>query len=151
MKSKKQLVLVLAMIVALGLMTAQFADARGMWRWQGGYDCSNYNASEQLDEKALEARTKFHEENRELRRNMVTKKAELGALLQQDNPDETKAGKLSAEIFDLRETLHKKAVEAGLPGPRFQNAKGGGSGCQGPFAGSPQKQGCGNGPRAMWN
>jgi Spy/CpxP family protein refolding chaperone len=151
MNSKKQLLVVLAMVATLGLVTVQSADARGKGRWESGYGCNNYEVSERWDEGTREARTKFHQENKALRRDLITKNAELRAIMQQDNPDAGRAGKLSAEIFDLRETLHQKAVAAGLPGQRFQKGACGGPDCRGPFAGETGKHGRGYGPRAMWN
>lgn len=152
MNSKTHWLLVVAVIVSLGLISVQSADARGWAKGQGGgYACSNYDQSGEVDEKIIEARNKFRQENQEIFKQLVTKKAELRAVFSQENPDSDKAAQLSGEVFELRNALHKKADEAGLPKPRFFKAGCDGTGCQGKGFGGGRKHGRGIGPRAMWN
>jgi hypothetical protein len=151
MNKKKHWLLVVAVIVSLGLVSVHSADARGWEKGQSGYGCSNYTQVDQPDEKTIEARNKFRQENQELFKKMVTKKAELRAVFLQENPDSDKAAELSGEVFELRNALHKKAAAAGLPGPRLLNVGCDGAGCQGQGFGGGRKHGRGGGPRAMWN
>lgn len=152
MNKKMHWLLVVAVIVSLGLVSVHPVDARGWGKGQGGgYECSNYAQSGQVDEKTIEARSKFRQENQEIFKQLVIKKAELRAVFSQENPDSDKAAQLSGEVFELRNALHKKAVDAGLPGPQFMRAGCDGSGCQGQGFGGGGKHGRGMGPRAMWN
>ena len=143
--------MVVAVIVSLGLVSVHSADARGWEKGQSGYGCSNYTQVDQPDEKTIEARNKFRQENQELFKKMVTKKAELRAVFLQENPDSDKAAELSGEVFELRNALHKKADKAGLPRPRAFKAECNGTGCQGQGFGGGRKYGRGMGSRAMWN
>jgi hypothetical protein len=151
MDSRKQVLMILAMVAVLGLLAVQPADARGWGRSGAEYACNSYEEGLHRDEKIIAAREKFHRENVELRRDMVTKKAELHALMQQENPDATRAAKLRGEIFDLRETLHQKAVAAGLPEPGFRKAGRNGPECRGAFGGKHRRYGRGSSPKALWN
>ena len=149
MNKKKHWLLVVAVIVSLGLVSVHSADARGWGKGQGGYGCSNYTQSDQLDEKTIAARDKFRQENQEIFKQLVIKKAELRAVFSQENPDSGKAAALSGELFELRNALHKKAEEAGLSRPGLFNAGCDGTGCQGQGFGGGRKHGRGMGPRAM--
>ena len=151
MNRKTHWLMVVAVIVSLGLVSVHSVDARGWGKGQGGYGCSNCTQAEQFDEKTIEARSKFRQENQELFKKLVTKKAELRSVFHQENPDSDKAAQLSGEVFDLRNALHKKAVDAGLPGSRFISGECDGSGCQGQGFGPGRKSGRGKGmgPRAL--
>ena len=149
MNKKTHWLLVVAVIVSLGLVAVHSADARGWGKGQGGYGCSNYTQADQLDEKTIETRNKFRQENEALLKQLVTKKAELRAVFSQENPDSDKAAQLSGEVFELRNALHKKAVEAGVPRPGLFNAGCDGTGCQGQGFGGGGKHGRGRGPRVM--
>lgn len=69
---------------------------------------------QQLDEESKKKLDEFHQTTKELRRQMASKRAEYRALMQADNPDPDKAGKLAGELFDLRDEMHAKASEAGI-------------------------------------
>lgn len=58
MNSKKQLLMVLAMIATLGLVTVQSADARGKGRWESGDGCNNYEVSARWDERTTREQVK---------------------------------------------------------------------------------------------
>ena len=129
----KKTLITLATIATIGLAGYQFADARpgygtgpgqGMGPGYGiGGPCSA--AQGQLDEASIKAREKFFADTAELRKKMTAKHAELQAVMAGSTPDEKKAAKLSEELFDLRETMHKKAQESGIAG-RFCGGPGGG-------------------------
>jgi Spy/CpxP family protein refolding chaperone len=151
MNRKTHWLLVVAVIVSLGLVSVHSADARGWGKGPGGGNgCNNYGQADQLDEKTIAARDKFRQENQELFKQLVTKKAELRAVFNQDNPDSDKAAQLSGELFELRNALHKKADESGLPRPRALKAGCDGTGGQGQGFGGG-RHGRGMGPRAVWN
>jgi len=86
-----------------------------------------------MSEETLQAREKFFNETTELRKKMFSKKTELNAVMSGEKPDEKKAAKLSEELFELRDQMHKRAREAGLAQA--------GLGCGGPG------MGMGAGPR----
>ncbi|MFZ5775819.1 MAG: periplasmic heavy metal sensor [Thermodesulfobacteriota bacterium] len=109
----KKTLLAIAAIATIGLTGYQFAEARP------GYGPGNGNgpcAQGQLDEATTKARDKFFNDTAELRKKMTVKHAELNAVLAAATPDEKKAAKLSEELFDLRETMQKKAQESGIAG-----------------------------------
>jgi hypothetical protein len=117
----------------------------------GGYGCNNYAQADQLDEENIAARNKFRQENATLFKQLVTKKAELWAVYNQQNPNSDKAAALSGEVFELCNAIHKKATEAGLSKPRSFKADGIGTGWQREGFGSGRKYGRGMGPNPMWN
>jgi hypothetical protein len=151
MNKQTHWLVVLAVIGSLGLVTVQSVAARGWGKGQGEYGCRNYAQAEQLDEKTVADREKFQAENQKTIRQLVTRKAELRALYQQENPDVKRVGELSGEVFDLRNVLHQKADEAGLPGPMLRNTQCDGSGCEGQGFSGPGKRGRGYGRGPMWN
>ena len=75
-------------------------------------------------------REAFMNETVELRKAMTVKKAELRAIMNNDNPDPKRVAELTGEVFDLREQLHNKAQEKGLDKIGF--GRGPGCGCSGP-------------------
>ena len=80
---------------------------------------------------------------------MAMKRAEKQALLRADTPDPTAVSNVEGELFDLRTTMHQKAVEAdvvGLIGPMGGFGPGG-PGKGGPHGGKGGRMGNpGNGP-----
>lgn len=118
----KKTVAVAALIAAMTLAGIQTVSAHG-GRFFGadnygpGY-CGNYdNENRGYTEENQEAFKKFLNETATIRRDIVVKRSELNALLSRDNPDETKASKLTGELYDLEETLAGKAEAAGIDSP----------------------------------
>jgi len=115
----KKTLLAVAAIATIGLGGYQLADAQP---WGGGpgmgSGCAMMGGAGQgqgqMSEETLKARDKFFNETTDLRKKMVSKKTELDAVMSGEKPDEKKAAKLSEELFDLRDQMHKKAQEAGL-------------------------------------
>lgn len=64
-----------------------------------------------------EARNQFLTETADLRKDLASKRIELDAVMSAENPDQETAGKLSKEVFELREQIHAKAEAAGVAGP----------------------------------
>jgi peptidoglycan hydrolase CwlO-like protein len=83
---------------------------------QAGYrgDCRMQVNPTQLDEKTKEQYTKYNNETEELRKKMFSLKAEMRAVMNSQTPDSKEAGRLAAEMFDIKEHLKKKAEEIGL-------------------------------------
>ena len=98
-----------------------------------------------LDEKTIAARKKFLSETVAFRREMAVKRAELDALMNNDNPDAKRIAQLTGEIFDLREQLWSKAEASGLEGPGMRGL--GCGGCNGPDDEPGQGPDPGPGPR----
>ncbi len=103
-----------ALIGAIGFSGITMANARGGFGYGqgpgyggcgGGRYCDNVAYSEKDNEKAAA----FFEETKELRREIVVKRSELDAMMQQDNPDEKKVAKLTGDLFDLDAKMDEKA------------------------------------------
>ena len=96
-----------------------------------GY-CDNWSYDDQDKEKV----DTFLKESQETRKQLAVKRSERRALMQQDNPDEKKVGKLTGEIFDLKNLLDEKSRVAFGDKPPF------------PYKGHRGGFGhCGRGPR----
>jgi len=131
----KKTLLAVAAIAIIVLAGYQFADAQS---WGGGQGMgpemmgSQGQGQGQMSEETLKTREKFFTETTELRKKMFSKRTELDAVMNGAKPDAQKAAKLSEELFDLRNEMHKKAQEAGLAqagfGPGFCAGSGGGQG-----------------------
>ena len=121
----KKTLLTLAAIIGISLAAYQSAEAKG-WGGGMGMDCGMMDGSimgqGKLSEKDLKVREKFSADTSELRKKMVTKRAELEAVMAGANPDEKKTAALSGDLFDLREQMQQKAKEAGI-------VAGSGAGC----------------------
>jgi Spy/CpxP family protein refolding chaperone len=73
----------------------------------------------------------FLKETQETRKQLAVKRSERRALMSQDNPDEKKVGKLTGEIFDLKNLLDEKAKGAFGDNPpfRYKGSRGGFGNC----------------------
>jgi len=96
-----------------------------------GY-CNNWSYNDHDKEKV----DTFLKGTQETRKQLAVKRSERRALMHQDNPDEKKVGKLTGEIFDLKNLLDEKAKVAFGDNPPFCN-----KGLRGGF------DNCGRGPR----
>ena len=108
------------------LMVGLLAGSALAWEcWGGGrgYGYDNYTSEN------LEARNQFMTETAGLRKDLAAKRTQLDAIMSNSNPDAEAAGKLSREIFEIKEQLRAKADKAGVTGPLAGN--GYGYGCQG--------------------
>lgn len=139
--AKKKIILgtLLAGAIVLGAMQTAGAAPWGGGTWCGGcgqgYGC---RSGGQGDESTLAARDRFLADTVELRKAIITRKAEQNALLRNDNPDPKRVAELSGELFDLHEQLRTRAAEAGLND--FGNRGPGlGGGCDGKGPGGFQR------------
>ena len=116
-----------AIMVSLGFAAAPGVDARG-------YGQGRCNNNAQIDEETAAAQQKFFEDTSELRKQIVVKSAELNAQMHRQDPDAKAVGRLTGELFELRNSMREKAEEAGIAR----------NGCNGPGSRGP-----GYGPGAM--
>lgn len=121
----KKLAITTALIVGIGFAGMQQASARGWGGPGGGYggDCGCYGIEQNrtLDEATRSKLNAFREDTTELRKQMAMKRAEKRALMASENPNPTEVAKVEGDLFDLRDQMRSKAIEAGVP------AMGGGS------------------------
>jgi len=84
----------------------------------------------QISEEMLNRHDAFLQDTKELRKNMMVKRAEMRAVMQATNPDSERVAVLAGELFDLREQLRMQAMEKGLPGHAFMGSMGMNHGCK---------------------
>lgn len=143
----KKTLLITGLVVGMGFIGLQQASAyQGMGgggMGMGGGCPKGGAAYSQLDAASKAKVDKFHDETKDLRKQMVMKHAEERAIMRADNPDSAKAAKLAGEIFDLQTSLQTKAAAAGV-----QELIGCGS-CQGAGPGMGPHRGAGRGMMMM--
>lgn len=113
---KKQII---ALVVLAGLSVATVASAN--WGRGGGFgggygDCPMVQGQMMMPvDPAIKAKVdQFFKDNQALHKQVVMKQAEKRALLQNDKADPQAAAKVAGELFDLRTSLHDKALAAGV-------------------------------------
>jgi zinc resistance-associated protein len=129
----KKYVAAAALIGAIGLGTISMANARGNYGYAPGpgyCDCGGgrYCETGAFSEKDDEKTSAFFAETKELRKEIVVKRSELDAMMQQDNPDEKKVAKLTGDLFDLRTQMEEKAEKTFEGSPRYGSGRGPGFG-----------------------
>lgn len=117
MKKKNIAIATLAAAISIATLTQAYAG----WGQRGqGYHSNGMQGPgqqmqyTQVDPAVKEKLDKFFTDTQDLRKEMVTKRAEQGALMRGDNPDPAAASKLAGELFDLRMTMRQKAEEANV-------------------------------------
>ena len=113
----KKYLVIAALVGAIGLSGMSMANARGNYGYGAGPGYGNCNGERYCDNwtnpgQDNEKTSAFFEETRELRKEIIVKKSELDALMQQDNPDEKKVAKLTGELYDLQTMMEEKADKA---------------------------------------
>ena len=100
---------------------------KGCGNCEGYATSNNWPINEQDKQKAVT----FFEETKETRKQIVVRRSERRALMNQDNPDEKKVAKLTGEIYDLKNLLDEKAKEAFGDNPPFgyKHSRGGFGNC----------------------
>lgn len=105
-KGKKTMLLLLALSLSLGLAAAGWAGGpMGMGGGMGGANLTPEQASALFDLKE-----KMHADTAGLRKQMMVKRAELGALWKAENPDQNAILAKQKEINALREQMQQKMV-----------------------------------------
>lgn len=114
----KKLVMAVAVAGLLAFTGIQMASAHGGYAQADGYGyCGqNYSGDTTSDN---EAAAKFSADTYDIRKSITVKRSELGALLNQDNPDEKRVAQLTGEVFDLEADLSKQATSKGITGRSF--------------------------------
>jgi Spy/CpxP family protein refolding chaperone len=121
MKKGYWLVVAAAAVISLSGFTPAVAGPGG---YGGRGFCGNCDQQQALTPEALQAREEFMAETTDIRKQLAVSKAELRALMAQQNPDEKRVAALTGETFDLRHQLRQKAAERGFPGQfGFQNCR----------------------------
>jgi zinc resistance-associated protein len=119
MKTIKRNIAIATLAMGFGLVALTQAQA-GWAQRGGGYWGGNMNQAgpqmqfNQVDPAAQEKLDAFFADTEDIRREIAVKRAERFALMRSENPDPAAASKVAGELFDLRTTLHNKAVEAGV-------------------------------------
>ncbi len=116
--SKKKIILGVVLVGSIALTGLQAAGANPAGPGQPGPGPQHgqlYNQNcKSLNRAAIEARNKFLDATTSIRRKMAVKRSERRALMASSIPNAKQVGKLSGELFDLREQLRAKARESGL-------------------------------------
>lgn len=130
-KNKFILGIVLAGTLAVtGLQNAGAGPLRGGATGLAAPPCGQCEPAGSPGGSSIEERNAYLDETAELRKQFVSKQAEMHALMLNDNPDPQRAGQLQGELFDIREQLQTKAREKGID--NFTLGRGISRGCQGP-------------------
>lgn len=147
---KKFAAITAALGLAALLSTSAIAAGPGHGGGQGmgyGYHHGYANLTPEQQAEVDQARAAFLNDTLKLRQEIAAKRAELGTLYAQPNPDQAKIKALSDEMVDLQAQLAKKRNEyaAKLPAGSFRGMGGRGMGGGMGFGG-----GMGGGKGACW-
>ncbi len=153
----KKLLIISALVGTLGLVGYQVATAQADGNRPGygpGYGyCGNYGFGGPGVTGDNANFTKFSDETVDLRKELITRRAELGALYRQDNLDSKKIAALTGDIVDLQnklDTVAKKyELDRGSRGPAYAMGYGMGYGMGPGMMGYGQGYGPGYGRHMM--
>ncbi len=134
-----------ALVLIIGFTGFYQASANwGQGRMMGGCstDCPQNRglSSAPMDAETTAKFEKFFDETLDLRKQIVVKRAEKQALMRAEEPDSATVGKVTGELFDLRNIMRSKAKAAGLQGV-------GGMGCRSGNCDGSGSSNCGRGMR----
>ncbi|MEN8199179.1 MAG: periplasmic heavy metal sensor [Thermodesulfobacteriota bacterium] len=116
----KKAIAVTALVTVMGLTVISQASAypghHGMrgCGGQGGFAGPGMAVMADMDDATKAKLETFLSETQETRKGIRVKQAEKRALMHAETPDAKEVGKLTGEIFDLRNSMRAKAKEAGL-------------------------------------
>jgi zinc resistance-associated protein len=124
----KKILFSIAVIGILGFLTVQYADAGRGWYMNRGPGCPCWNGGyTQVQNDASQKNvTAFLQATEGLRKQLTMKQAEYEAVMNAATPDPAKAATVSGEIYQIRNQIRTKAVDAGLN--RGYGRGGGGNG-----------------------
>lgn len=107
----KKFILTVAAAISIGTLSYQIADANPYARGNG-YGCGvpGYGQSA-LNKEGFDAREKFYEESKEIRKELFEKRSEYAEILNADPVDKGQAQEVWSEIFDLQAQIRKLAAE----------------------------------------
>ena len=104
-------------VIALLAGTAVAWDHMGYGYNRYGLGCGQANGYYNNPGDNLDAQNRFLNQTADLRKDLTAKRVQLDAVMSRSNPDSRVAGKLSKEVFELRNELNAKAEKAGVTGP----------------------------------
>ncbi len=111
--NKKKIILGVVLVGTIALTGLQAAGAN--LAGPGPPHSQFYNQTcKSLNPATIKARNKFLAATTSIRREIAVKRSERQALMASSIPNAKQIGKLSGELFDLREQLRVKARESGL-------------------------------------
>ena len=150
-----------------GYMMGNWGGGPGNMMSYGGGGPGNYNQydrdyntlNSKQQQQLADLNRKFYDETRTLRDKLLSKSAELNALLSETSPDSGKISKLQKEISNLQAKLDEKAINNEIearkiaPDTRFSGGYGYGHMMMGGYGYGPMMGGYGTGygPGACWN
>lgn len=82
-----------------------------------------HNSDEKFAEKHAKLE-KFFADTKDLRKQIAVEKAEKHALMHSRTPDPLAVAKVTGTLFELKDSLHEKAIAIGLPGIMYNKDKG---------------------------
>ena len=155
------------LIVPLAVWAHGWSAGGGHMMGYWGGDPGNYNQynrdyntlNSKQQEQLTDLNRKFYDETRTLRDKLLSKSAELNALLSETNPDSGKISKLQKEISNLQAKLDEKSINNEIearkiaPDNRFGGGYGYGHMMMGGYGYGPMMGGYGTGygSGACWN
>ncbi|WP_041278121.1 hypothetical protein [Desulfotalea psychrophila] len=117
--------IIVSAVLLLGIAGAGMASAG--WQQGEGKHMRNGNSSPCSQQVNRDDMFRFRTDNQAVLKKMAIKMSQQRALYRGQNPDPVLAGKLSGEIFTLRNKIQNKAFKAGMnnsPYCRFLNGPG---------------------------
>jgi len=115
-KKKIMLAAILTSGLTLAISQAAFAQADQSAKAEPK-DKAAAHSQHQMTTEMQNAREKFLAETTPIRKELAEKNAVMRAIMAAGTPDATKASQVAGELFELREKLRLKAMEAGMPLP----------------------------------
>jgi len=115
-KKKIMLAAILTSGLTLAISQATFAQTDQATK-AAPKDKAAAHSQHQMTTEMQNAREKFLAETTPIRKELAEKNAVMRAIMTAGTPDATKASQVAGELFELREKLRLKAMEAGLPLP----------------------------------
>ena len=106
-KNALLLLLALAMVLSLGLAASALAGPMGRGCGPGG---AMANLTPAQASQLFDLKEKMHAETVDLRKQMMVKRAEMGALWKAENPDQNVILAKQKELNALREQMQQKMV-----------------------------------------
>ncbi len=105
----KMIAMAAVLAATVGIFGVQQAPARGV-----DYHGKNHQACHKVNDVDKEKLAKFRADIKDIRKQIVMKRAEKSALIKTESPNLEAVKKAAGELFDLRMALHEKAKSTGI-------------------------------------
>jgi zinc resistance-associated protein len=115
-KKKIMLAAILTSGLTLAISQAAFAQPDQAAK-SAPKDKAAEHSQHQMSTEMQKAREKFLADTMPVRKELAEKNAVMRAIMAAGTPDAAKASQVAGELFELREKLRLKAMEAGMPLP----------------------------------